>query len=61
MAGLPHASAEARSPEIAFTFDDPTTDGGGNLTWQDVNERMLSALADNQSQGDPVCGWQARE
>ena len=47
MAGMPHASAEARSPEIAFTFDDPTTEGGANLTWQDVNERMLGALADN--------------
>jgi len=48
MAGMPRASAEVRGPEIAFTFDDPTTDGGANLTWQDVNERMLGALADHQ-------------
>jgi peptidoglycan/xylan/chitin deacetylase (PgdA/CDA1 family) len=47
MAGMPLASAEARGPEIAFTFDDPTTDGGANLTWQDVNERTLGALADH--------------
>jgi len=33
------------SPEIAFTFDDPKTDGDGGLTWQEVNDRMLSTLA----------------
>lgn len=33
-----------RSPEIAFTFDDPTTDGGANLKWSELNERILAAL-----------------
>ncbi len=47
LAHLPRASARGRSPEIAFTFDDPTTDGGANLKWQDVNERMLAALGSN--------------
>lgn len=34
-----------RSTEIAFTFDDPTTDGGANLKWNELNERILAALA----------------
>lgn len=33
------------APEIAFTFDDPTTDGGANLKWNELNERILVALA----------------
>ncbi|HKF03221.1 MAG TPA: polysaccharide deacetylase family protein [Candidatus Sulfotelmatobacter sp.] len=33
------------SPEIAFTFDDPKTDSDAGLTWREVNDRMLSALA----------------
>ena len=36
------------SPEIAFTFDDPKTDGDGVLTWQEVNEKMLSTLAEHK-------------
>jgi peptidoglycan-N-acetylglucosamine deacetylase len=35
----------AESPEIAVTFDDPKIDTLGNLNWQQINERMLSALA----------------
>ena len=46
-AAIPHASAQGRAPEIAFTFDDPTTDGSASLTWQEINERMLSALTAN--------------
>ena len=38
------AAAEGR-PEIAFTFDDPKTAPGGNRGWQEVNERILAALA----------------
>lgn len=45
MAGVPLAWGQHGSPEIAFTFDDPTTDGGAGLTWQEVNERMLATLA----------------
>jgi len=44
MAGMPRAEGQDGSPEVAFTFDDPTTEGGGGLTWLDVNERMLAAL-----------------
>lgn len=36
--------AKDKQPEIGFTFDDPTNEGGGNLSWQEINERMLSAL-----------------
>jgi peptidoglycan/xylan/chitin deacetylase (PgdA/CDA1 family) len=42
------ASGKSRVPEIAFTFDDPTTDGGAKLTWNEVNERMLAALTGNK-------------
>jgi peptidoglycan/xylan/chitin deacetylase (PgdA/CDA1 family) len=32
------------APEVAFTFDDPTTKGGANLAWQEVNDRILRTL-----------------
>jgi peptidoglycan-N-acetylglucosamine deacetylase len=48
LGGSPLASARAPVPEIAFTFDDPTTDGGASLTWQEVNERILSSLDSNK-------------
>jgi peptidoglycan/xylan/chitin deacetylase (PgdA/CDA1 family) len=47
LAGIPMAAADAAT-EIAFTFDDPTTDGSANLAWQEINQRMLAALASNQ-------------
>ncbi len=34
-------------PRDCFTFDDPTTDGGAGLTWPELNERILAALAGN--------------
>jgi peptidoglycan/xylan/chitin deacetylase (PgdA/CDA1 family) len=37
-------AAEER-PEIAFTFDDPKTEGGGNLRWEELNDRVLAALS----------------
>ena len=37
--------ARSARPEIAFTFDDPKTEDVGRLSWQEVNERMLDALA----------------
>ena len=41
-----HASGlDKRSPEIAFTFDDPKTEGDAGLPWREVNDRMLSTLA----------------
>lgn len=45
LVGMPIASGQARGPEIAFTFDDPTTDGSANLTSHEVNTRILAALA----------------
>ena len=48
MTRIPLAFGKDHSPEIAFTFDDPTTDGGANLTWQEINERMLGTLASNK-------------
>jgi len=42
---LPMAWGKKLVPEIAFTFDDPTTNGGANLAWQEVNERILQTLA----------------
>jgi peptidoglycan/xylan/chitin deacetylase (PgdA/CDA1 family) len=47
LAGIPLASGREQFPEIAFTFDDPTTNGGANLTWNEMNERILAALAGN--------------
>ncbi len=34
-----------RKPEIAFTFDDPKTDRLAGLSWQEINDRILAALA----------------
>jgi peptidoglycan/xylan/chitin deacetylase (PgdA/CDA1 family) len=39
------ASASARGPEIAFTFDDPKTQDTAGFSWQGINERVLGALA----------------
>jgi len=47
LARVPLASGQSLAPEIAFTFDDPTTDGDANLTWREVNQRMLAALSGN--------------
>jgi peptidoglycan/xylan/chitin deacetylase (PgdA/CDA1 family) len=47
LAGMPRAWAQSHAPEIAFTFDDPTNDGGANLKWQEINERMLATLSGN--------------
>jgi peptidoglycan/xylan/chitin deacetylase (PgdA/CDA1 family) len=48
LAGIPLAGASHQVPEIAFTFDDPTTEGGANLAWHEVNERILATLASNK-------------
>ena len=45
LAGAPALWAEHAQPEIAFTFDDPRTDGGAGLSWQEINQRILDALA----------------
>jgi len=41
MSGMTAARA---TPEIAFTFDDPRTEGGGGLQWPELNARILSAF-----------------
>jgi peptidoglycan-N-acetylglucosamine deacetylase len=45
MAAVPQAWGEAVAPELAFTFDDPCAHGAAGLTWQQLNERILAALA----------------
>jgi peptidoglycan-N-acetylglucosamine deacetylase len=40
----PMLRAESSKPEVALTFDDPTTEGGVGLSWQQINERILTAL-----------------
>lgn len=53
----PLLDASNSSPEIAFTFDDPKLDGGAGLRWQDINGRMLHALAARKLQATLfVCG-----
>ncbi len=42
---VPAAHASAARPEIAFTFDDPRTEGGANLRSQEISGRILGALA----------------
>lgn len=44
VASLPVA-ARVQSPEIAFTFDDPTAETVAKMTWQEINDRILKALA----------------
>jgi peptidoglycan-N-acetylglucosamine deacetylase len=39
------ASASAKGPEVAFTFDDPKTQETAGFSWQHINERVLGALA----------------
>ena len=61
------AGAEQKQPEIAFTFDDPKTDEGAGLSWQDINHRILGALAKHGIKavlfvtGKRVDGEQGRE
>ncbi len=47
LAGIPRAVGQAPAPEIACTFDDPTTEGGANLTSDEINQRILGTLASN--------------
>ena len=44
VASVPVAWETPTAPEIAFTFDDPTTDGGASLTWPEINKRILDTL-----------------
>jgi peptidoglycan-N-acetylglucosamine deacetylase len=44
LAGGPTSWTKDGRPEIAFTFDGPKTDGGGGLSWQQINDRILETL-----------------
>lgn len=55
--GLAVALEAKPGPEIAFTFDDPRTEGSANLPWQELNERVLRALAKHKVKAALfVCG-----
>lgn len=44
-------------PQIAFTFDDPSTDSNANLEWQEINHRILDSLAKHKIKSALfVCG-----
>lgn len=45
MAIAPALMAKNAGPEIAFTFDDPKTESGAGLSWQQINDRILGTLA----------------
>jgi peptidoglycan/xylan/chitin deacetylase (PgdA/CDA1 family) len=45
LAGSPLPSKTTSAPEVAFTFDDPTTEGATNLKWTELNERILNTLS----------------
>ena len=45
IAGVSRVLGSETAPEIAFTFDDPTTEGGAGMVWGELNERILNALA----------------
>jgi peptidoglycan/xylan/chitin deacetylase (PgdA/CDA1 family) len=42
------AWAKSTATTIAFTFDDPTTEGGANLSWERINERILNTLTNRK-------------
>ena len=42
------AFGATRKPEIAFTFYDPKTDKLAGLSWQEINNRILAALANHR-------------
>jgi len=45
LATAPTLWAKGAKREVAFTFDDPKTEGGAGLHWQEINERILGVLA----------------
>ena len=57
LTGVPTLWAKDTRPEIAFTFDDPKTDGGAGLSWQQINEHILGSLAKHKIKATLfVCG-----
>jgi peptidoglycan-N-acetylglucosamine deacetylase len=45
---VPSVLKNNAAPEIAFTFDDPTTEGGADLAWREINDRILKTLANHR-------------
>ena len=57
LTGVPTLWAKDARPEIAFTFDDPKTDGDAGLSWQQINEHILGSLAKHKIKATLfVCG-----
>ena len=57
LTGVPTLWAKDARPEIAFTFDDPRTDGDAGLSWQQINERILGTLTKHRIKATLfVCG-----
>ncbi len=57
LAAVRGAGGTEKAPEIAFTFDDPTTEGSADLNWPELNDRILRALAKHQAKSVLfVCG-----
>ena len=57
LASVPAGWGRNTGPEIAFTFDDPTTDGGAGLSWQELDGCILNTLARKKARAVLfVCG-----
>jgi peptidoglycan/xylan/chitin deacetylase (PgdA/CDA1 family) len=57
LTGVLPALGPTEAPEIAFTFDDPTTEDSANLKWPELNERILAAFANHKIKSALfVCG-----
>ena len=53
----PSVWGDEAAPEIAFTFDDPRTEGGAGMPWQQLNQRILDALSKHKAKAVLfVCG-----
>ncbi len=57
LARVPEILGAQETPQIALTFDDPTTDGGAGMAWEELHERILNALAKHKTKAVLfVCG-----
>lgn len=44
LAAAPLFAGSGNQTEVALTFDDPTTENSANLTWQEINKRILATM-----------------
>ncbi len=57
LTGLPLPPKSEQTPEIAFTFDDPSGSLRANLGWRQINENILASLASHKIKSALfVCG-----